>query len=60
MSFYEQFSPDVVQKLKTLNEELISEEKKENIDKQKILKLKQQILMKGLELSVNFNPYNSY
>jgi hypothetical protein len=60
MSFYEQFSPDVVQKLKTLNEELISEEKKEIIDKQKILKLKQQILMKGLELSVNFNPYNSY
>lgn len=60
MSFYEQFSPDVVRKLKTLNEELISEEKKENIDRQKILKLKQQILMKGLELSVNFNPYNSY
>lgn len=60
MSFYEQFSPDVVQKLKTLNEELINEEKKEIIDKQKILKLKQQILMKGLELSVNFNPYNSY
>lgn len=62
MDYYNRFSPDVLHKLKELNDNLIKEENETNPDKHKILKLKQQILMKGLEMSVgntieNYNPY---
>lgn len=62
MTYYNRFSPDVLYKLKELNDKLIKEENETTPDKDKILKLKQQILMKGLEMSVgntieNYNPY---
>lgn len=62
MEYYNRFSPDVLHKLKELNDNLIKEENETTPDKYKILKLKQQILMKGLEMSVgntfeNYNPY---
>lgn len=62
MSYYERFSPDLVRTLKELNDKVQEEEKQHNPDREKILKLKQQILMKGLEMSVNFkmNNYNPY
>lgn len=62
MSYYNKFEPESLQALKKLNDELVSEEKKDNPNNEKLLKLKQQILMKGLEMSVNFNPnnYNPY
>lgn len=62
MDYYNRFSPDVLHKLKELNDNLIKEENETNPDKNKILKLKQQILMKGLEMSVGFNVnnYNPY
>ena len=62
MTYYNRFSPDVLHKLKELNDKLIKEENETTPDKDKILKIKQQILMKGLEMSVgytigNYNPY---
>lgn len=51
MKYYDNFQPDVVNTLKKLNDELLKEEKKDVVDKYKILKLKQQILMQGLGLS---------
>lgn len=62
MSYYSRFSPEVMETLKTLNEKMKDEEKNPNPNNEKILKLKQQILMKGLEMSVGFNinKYNSY
>lgn len=62
MNYYDRFSPDVVRSLKDLNDKLLEEEKQINPDKEKILKIRQQMLMKGLEMSVNFNPmnYNPY
>lgn len=51
MNYYEQFSPEVMKTLKELNDKLINEGKEINPDNTKILKLKQQILLKGLELS---------
>lgn len=62
MSYYERFSPDLVRTLKELNDKVQEEEKQYNPDREKILKLKQQILMKGLEMSVDFkmNNYNPY
>lgn len=62
MSYYEKFSPESVKILKELNDKITEEEKKEIPNNEKILKLKQQILMKGLEMSVGFNVdnYNPY
>lgn len=62
MSYYEKFSPESVKILKELNDKITDEEKKDIPNNEKILKLKQQILMKGLEMSVgfdvdNYNPY---
>jgi hypothetical protein len=62
MSYYEKFSPESVKILKELNDKIRDEEKKDIPNNEKILKLKQQILMKGLEMSVgfdvdNYNPY---
>lgn len=62
MSYYDRFSPELLSTLKEINDKLINEEKQENPDAEKILKLKQQILMKGLEMSIgmtvqNYKPY---
>lgn len=62
MNYYERFSPEAISVIKSINDKLMEEEKKEMPDKNKILKMKQQILMKGLEMSVgfdiqNYNPY---
>lgn len=58
----EKFSPESVKVIKDLTEKLASEETKEKPDNAKILKLHQQILMKGIEMSVGFNidNYNPY
>lgn len=60
MSYYERFSPDVIRKLKELNDEMEKEKRQVSPDGDKIMKLQQQILMKGLEMSVvtpmNYNP----
>ena len=62
MNYYSQFSSQDLNTLKELNDKIIDEEKKYNPDRKEILRLKQQILMKGMEMSVNFNPmkYNPY
>jgi hypothetical protein len=62
MNYYGNFSSESLKILKDLNEKLLEEENKDMINNEKILKLKQQILMKGLEMSVgfdlcNYNPY---
>lgn len=62
MNYYEQFSPEVVKNIKQLNDKLLEEERQDKPDNKKILKLKQQILMQGIEMSVglfgfNYNPY---
>lgn len=51
MNYYERFSPEVLNILKNLNDELLKEQKQTEPNKEKILKLNQQILMKGLEMS---------
>lgn len=58
MNYYERFSPDLMKTLKELNDEIIKEEKGDNPNKERIFKLKQQILMKGLEMSVGIPGYN--
>lgn len=58
MNYYEQFSPEAVKVLRQLKEDLTKEEKQETPDRNKILKLNQQILMKGLELSTGLNYLN--
>jgi hypothetical protein len=62
MKYYTNFSSQDINKLKELNDKIIDEEKKCNPNNKEILKLKQQILIKGMEMSVNFNPnnYNPY
>lgn len=51
MNYYERFSPEVLNILKNLNDELLKEQKQTEPNKEKILKLNQQILIKGLEMS---------
>lgn len=62
MNYYDRFSPDLMRTIKELNDKMREEENVINPDKEKILKLRQQILMKGLEMSVGFNVnnYNPY
>jgi hypothetical protein len=62
MNYYEKFSPQDMKIIKDLNEKLLNEENQNNPDNNKILKLKQQILMKGIEMSAQFNTlkYNIY
>jgi hypothetical protein len=57
MRYYDNFQPDVIHSLKELNDKLMEEERKDVVDKYEILKLKQQILMKGLKLTIPFNKY---
>lgn len=58
MNYYDNISPDVAKTLKQLNDEVAKEQNKETPDNKRILKLKQQILMKGLEMSVRFPETN--
>ena len=58
MNYYDRFSPEVIKSLTELNGKLDKEETQDNPDKEKVLKLKQQILMKGLEMSVGFTNRN--
>lgn len=58
MNYYKRFSPDVLNNLKSLNDELLKEQKQMEPDNKKILRIKQQILMKGLEMSTGMNNRN--
>ena len=62
MGYYDKFSSESVKILKELNDKLVKEEAKEIPNNAELLKLRQQILMKGLEMSVGFNidNYNPY
>jgi arsenate reductase-like glutaredoxin family protein len=62
MGYYDKFSSESVKTLKELNDKLVKEEAKEIPNNAELLKLRQQILMKGLEMSVGFNidNYNPY
>ena len=61
MNYYNKFSSQDLNTLKNLNDKIIDEEKKNSPDNEKILRLKQQILIKGMEMSVGFNlNHNSY
>lgn len=62
MNDYSHFNSVETHILKELNDKVIEEEKKDNPDNKKILKLKQQILMKGIEISSGFsiNNYNKH
>ena len=55
MKYYDNFQPEVIHSLKELNDKLMQEEKKDVVDKYEVLKLKQKILMKGLEISIPFS-----
>ena len=55
MNYYNNFCSQDLKTLKELNDKIIAEEKKNSPDNKQILKLKQQILMKGMEMSVGFN-----
>ena len=50
MDYYSRFSPGVLADLKHLNEDLEKEQKSQTPDKNKIAKLYQQIMMRGLEM----------
>jgi hypothetical protein len=62
MGYYDRFSSESIKTLKDLNDKLVKEEAKEIPNNAEMLKLRQQILMKGLEMSVGFNldNYNPY
>lgn len=49
--YYSRFSPCVLDDLKKLNEDLDKEKMSNTPDKNKIAKLYQQIMMRGLEMS---------
>jgi hypothetical protein len=62
MGYYDRIYSESNKVLKELNDKLTKEETKEIPDNAEMLKLRQQILMKGLEMSVGFNVdnYNPY
>ena len=51
MNYYNNSSSDVIQTLVDLNQHLNEELNKDSLDNEKILKLRQQILMKGIQMS---------
>lgn len=51
MNYYHNESSDVIQTLVDLNQHLNEELNKDSLDNEKILKLRQQILMKGIQMS---------
>lgn len=62
MGYYDRFPSEAIKTLKELNDKLVKEEAQKTPDNAELLKLRQQILMKGLEMSVGFNidNYNPY
>lgn len=52
---YEKFSPESMEIINNLNKKLIEEENKEQKDNYKINKLKESILIKGMQSFVGFN-----
>ena len=52
---YDNFSHESIEVLKKLNDKLIEEENKEQKDNYKINKLKESILIKGMQSFVGFN-----
>lgn len=57
-NYIEQFNPDVIKDLSKLHEEIEDEKKNEKPDKEKLLKLEMQQLLRGMEL--NTGTYNNY
>lgn len=57
-NYLEQFNPDVIKDLSKLHEEIEDEKKNEKPDKEKLLKLEMQQLLRGMEL--NTGTYNNY
>ena len=49
-----QFNPNVLKDLKKINEKIVEENEKEKPDKEMILKLKQEQLMRGMELNTGY------
>ena len=58
MNYYHNGSSDVIQTLVDLNQHLNEELNKDSLDNEKILKLRQQILMKGIQMSTIFSYPN--
>jgi len=57
-NYIEQFNPDVIKDLSKLHEEIEDEKKNKKPDKEKLLKLEMQQLLRGMEL--NTGTYNNY
>ena len=57
-SYIEQFNPDVIKDLSKLHKEIEEEKKNEKPDKERLLQLEMQQLMRGMEL--NTGTYNNY
>lgn len=57
-SYIEQFNPDVIKDLSKLHKEIEDEKKNEKPDKERLLQLEMQQLMRGMEL--NTGTYNNY
>ena len=49
-----QFNPNVLKDLKKINEKIVEENEKEKPDKEMILKLRQELLMRGMELNTGY------
>ncbi len=49
-----QFNPNVLKDLKKINEKIREESKKDVPDKERILKLRQEQLMRGMELNTGY------
>lgn len=65
MNCYNNLSSTQMSLLKKINDKIVEEEKKDNPNNNEILKLKQQILMKGIEMFAgfdieNYNPYKTF
>ncbi len=57
-SYIEQFNPDVIKDLSKLHKEIEEEKKNEKPDKERLLQLEMQQLMRGME--INTGTYNNY
>ena len=49
-----QFNPNGLKDLKKINEKIVEENEKEKPDKEMILKLRQELLMRGMELNTGY------
>lgn len=48
------FNPDVEKDVKMINEEIANEKAKENPDKERLMKLAEEAMVKGLRLNVGY------